>query len=262
MCRECGCGERGHGHEHHHDHGHEHEHDHEHDYGHEHDHGQERGHEHTVRRISLEARVLARTDQAAEQNRAFLRERGITALNLISSPGSGKTLLLERTLDALRGEIPCAVLAGDQQTENDARRLAGKGAEVRQIQTGSACHLDAQQVGRLLPEVCRGVRLLFIENVGNLVCPAAFDLGETLKVALLSVTEGEDKPVKYPALFSSAPWTVLTKIDLVPHLAWDRLRCIDSIRTVRPDALVLELSALTGQGMPAWLDVLRGRTRT
>ncbi len=186
-----------------------------------------------------------------------LRELGVVALNLISSPGSGKTRLLERTLEALRGRVSCAVITGDQQTDNDARRLRGKGAPVVQIETLSSCHLNAEQVGRELDRVLEeGVRLLFIENVGNLVCPAAFDLGESLRIALLSTTEGEDKPVKYPVLFHAADATIITKIDLVPHLEWDREACLHSLAIVQKQGRVFELSAQTGVGMDTWLDWL------
>ncbi len=255
MCKDCGCEQAaGHRHDHSHDHGHDHSHSH----GHEHPHDHGGGHSHAERRtILLERKVLSENDEQAAANRAWLAARGVVAINLISSPGSGKTLLLERTLERLRGRIRCAVITGDQQTDNDARRLRGKGAEVRQIETISACHLDAARVGQLLPEVAGdGIRLLFIENVGNLVCPAAFDLGENFKVALLSTTEGEDKPVKYPALFGMAPVVVLTKIDLVPHLDWDLAKCREYLRKIRPGVFVFELSARTGVGMDRWIEYL------
>jgi hydrogenase nickel incorporation protein HypB len=181
----------------------------------------------------------------------------VVAVNLISAPGSGKTMLLERTLERLRGRIASAVIAGDQQTDNDARRLQGKGALVCQIETRSACHLDAERIGQVLPSVVTdGVRLLFIENVGNLVCPAAFDLGESFKIALLSATEGEDKPEKYPALFVQAPVVVLTKTDLAPHLDWDVRKCRECLRRVHPGVYIFELSAKTGEGMPQWIAYL------
>jgi hydrogenase nickel incorporation protein HypB len=251
MCKECGCGEGAV-----HSHG-----------GHAHSHGLGHFHEHThddeevvaseLRTVTLERKILSHNDEHAEENRAWLRAHGVVAVNLISSPGSGKTLLLERTLEGLRGRVPCAVITGDQRTDNDARRLQGKGAPVRQIETVNACHLDAEQVGRLLPEIAgNGVKLLFIENVGNLVCPAAFDLGETFKVALLSTTEGEDKPVKYPTLFANAPVAVLTKMDLVPHLDWDASKCRQALRQVRPGVFIFELSAKSGLGMEAWLEYL------
>jgi hydrogenase nickel incorporation protein HypB len=209
------------------------------------------------RRIELEARVLERNDRQARLNREWLDARGVAAINLISSPGSGKTLLLERTLEALGGTLGCAVITGDQNTDHDARRLAGKGAAVVQIQTHSACHLNAEQVAAHLQAlVTPGVRLLIIENVGNLVCPAAFDLGEHHKIALLSVTEGEDKPLKYPALFHDAPVCVLTKVDLLPHLDFDLDSCRRAVRSVRPDAVLFELSARTGVGMKAWVEYL------
>jgi hydrogenase nickel incorporation protein HypB len=212
-----------------------------------------------VRRIAVERKVLARNDEAAERNRAWMRERGLVAVNLISSPGSGKTQLLTRTLEALRGRIACAVIVGDQETDRDAQRLTGHGAEVRQIETRASCHLNAEQVGEHLRAVVGpDTRLLFIENVGNLVCPAAFDLGEHLKIALLSLPEGEDKPLKYPVLFHDAPVTVLTKIDLAPHLDWSRQACLDAIRAVRPDARILEVSARTGEGMGDWIAFLEG----
>jgi hydrogenase nickel incorporation protein HypB len=261
MCTECGCG--GDNFLHSHDGG---VHFHKHAQGepaHTHDHEHEHGHAHgeslvaETRTVTVQQKILARNDEQADKNRAWLKERGVVAINLISSPGSGKTYLLERTLEGLRGRLSCAVITGDQRTDNDARRLEGKGAPVRQIETINACHLDAEQVGRLLPEVVEsGVKLLFIENVGNLVCPAAFDLGETFKIALLSTTEGEDKPVKYPVLFSGAPVVVLTKLDLVPHLDWNAAKCRDALRQVRPGVFIFELSAKTGLGMEAWLDYL------
>jgi hydrogenase nickel incorporation protein HypB len=232
MCQDCGCSAANHSHPHPHPHG---------------------------RTIALETRVMARNAAIAEQNRQWLTARGIRAINLMSSPGAGKTLLLERTLDLLQGRLPCAVIVGDVQTDHDARRLRGKGARVRQIETRTACHLNADQIARLLPELLPDgspERLLMIENVGNLVCPAAFDLGEHLKIALLSVTEGEDKPVKYPALFHQAPVVVITKIDLVPHLDWELSRCREAIGQVRPDARILEVSATTGAGLTEWIALL------
>jgi hydrogenase nickel incorporation protein HypB len=237
MCKDCGCGKPeapGHGH----------------------------GPGPTVvnRILNLEQKVLAQNDEIAERNRELFERRGICALNIISSPGSGKTTLLERTLERFAGTVHCAVITGDQQTDNDARRLSGKGAPVKQIVTGNACHLDAKRIAEVLPEVIEGTtQLVLIENVGNLICPAAFDLGEAEKVVLLSVTEGEDKPEKYPAIFSKAALVVITKSDLVPHVGWDRERCAASLKRVCPTAPVLELSARTGEGLDAWLQYLRGR---
>lgn len=214
------------------------------------------------RTLRLETKLLARNDEIAAWNRAFLEARRIVALNIISSPGSGKTCLIERTLDELKGSLNCAIIAGDPETDNDARRLRGKGAPVFQIETGGSCHLSAEQVGRHLPTIAAsGVRLLIIENVGNLVCPAVFDLGEQIKVALLSVTEGEDKPLKYPVLFTRAPVVVITKTDLLPHLEWEPASCYQSIRAVRPDARIMEVSARTGVGLDEWFDFLKSWIR-
>ena len=262
MCQDCGCGgdpkahsHNGVVHSHEHPHGHPHTHPNEHPHAHPHEHVSPVTSE--TRTVEIRQKILSRNDEQAERNRAWLKEHNVVAVNLISSPGTGKTYLLERTLEGLRGKVSCAVITGDQRTDNDARRLQGKGAPVRQIETVNSCHLDAEQVGRLLPEVVEdGVKLLFIENVGNLVCPSAFDLGENFKIALLSTTEGEDKPVKYPTLFSTAPVAVLTKMDLVPHLDWDAAACRAALRQVRPGVFIFELSAKTGLGMDAWLEYL------
>jgi len=166
-------------------------------------------------------------------------------------------MLLEKTLEHLRKKICCAVITGDQQTDNDARRLQRKGAKVVQIETFSSCHLDAARIAQVLPEIVdEKTQLLIIENVGNLICPVAFDLGEDFRVALLSTTEGEDKPLKYPSLFSCAAVTVLTKTDLIPHLDWDLKVFRSTLQRVHPGAFVFELSALTGTGMDAWLEYL------
>lgn len=241
-------GEQSHEHLHHHDDQHGNYEDHHHE-----DHGE------SSREIVLESRVLARNDEFAESNRIFLKERGCVAVNFISSPGSGKTFLLEKTLEGLRGRVKCAVIAGDQQTDNDAVRLQSKGAPVVQIETGSSCHLNAEQVGEAIHGVLEeDTRLLFIENVGNLVCPAAFDLGENIKIALLSVTEGEDKPLKYPVIFHDATASVITKCDLLEHLDVDMNRYRDSLSRIHPGGKTFELSALTGEGMKEWLSYLEG----
>jgi hydrogenase nickel incorporation protein HypB len=246
MCRECGCDQpkdQAAGHPHVHADG---------TPPHTHD-----GAPHSHRHVAVETRILDRNDETATANRDWLRRHGVVALNLMSSPGAGKTLLLERTLERLRGQIACAVITGDLQTDNDARRMQGKGAPVRQIETVNACHLSAAQVGALLPEIAHaGERLLFIENVGNLVCPAAFDLGEQVRVALLSTVEGEDKPEKYPVLFASASIVLITKLDLAEAAQWDETRCRRAIRKVNPGAQILQVSAKTGLGMDAWLAYL------
>ena len=239
MCTECGCGEANK--QHHHDHSHAHTHD----------------HDHAHRVIEVQQDVLAHNDHIALHNREALDARGIVAINLISSPGSGKTLLLEKTLEALNGKIKCSVITGDQQTDNDARRLANKGADIHQIETKTSCHLNAEQVAAALPSVIQeGTRLLFIENVGNMVCPTAFELGEHFKVALLSTPEGEDKPEKYPVLFATAKLALLTKMDLADVLDWDLKACQRSVQSVHPGMMTLKLSAKTGDGMAAWIDYL------
>ncbi len=255
-----------HAHDHGHWHGHQDAHDHTHPHTHEagaaHAHRHEHSHEgadapEATRTIALEQRVLERNDRLAAENRAWLAARGVVALNLISSPGTGKTLLLERTLERLRDRVPCVVITGDQHTDNDKRRLDRTGVPVEQIETHNACHLDAERVAQVLPRLVReGTRLLFIENVGNLVCPAAFDLGETFKIGLLSTTEGEDKPVKYPVLFTGCRVVVLTKIDLIPHLDWDLGLCRRHLQQVNPGVYVFELSAKTGEGLDGWCSYL------
>lgn len=252
MCDSCGCGTA-----HHHDkHGGDHDHDHP---DADHDHAESGAAVRRKRVVEVERKVLARNNDIADGNRAWLAERGVVALNLISAPGSGKTLLLEKTLERLQGVVRCAVIAGDQQTDNDARRLEGKGARIRQIETRDACHLDARMVHDVLDTVVdEETQLLLIENVGNLVCPAAFDLGESFKVALLSCTEGEDKPLKYPKLFMDARVVVLTKMDLAVHLEWDAGLCRKSLRQVHAGVFLFELSARSGEGMDAWVAYLKG----
>ena len=207
--------------------------------------------------IELQTRLLDANDRQAAANRALLRERGIRAFNLVSSPGAGKTTLLERTLDALAERVRCAVLVGDLETDNDARRLRRAGLPVAQITTGGTCHLDAAMVARGLAALpLAGVRLLFIENVGNLVCPASFDLGENRRITLLSCTEGEDKPLKYPPIFTSAHAVVLNKIDVAAALGFDRSAARTNIQRIAPQAEVFELSARTGEGLAPWLEYL------
>jgi hydrogenase nickel incorporation protein HypB len=212
-----------------------------------------------VRTAELQVRLLDQNDRLAAENRAYLKARGIRALNFVSSPGSGKTALLERTLDALAGKVRCAVLVGDLETDNDARRLRRPGVPVAQITTGGTCHLDASMIARGLAALpLEGVQLLFIENVGNLVCPASFDLGENRRITLLSCTEGEDKPLKYPPIFTSAHAVILNKIDVAAVLGFDRAAALANIRRVAPQADVFELSARTGEGFDCWLAYLRG----
>ncbi|NNM82827.1 MAG: hydrogenase nickel incorporation protein HypB, partial [Burkholderiales bacterium] len=206
------------------------------------------------RLISVERDILSKNDAYAATNRNFFSDNRILALNLVSSPGSGKTTLLTRSISELAGEIPVSVIEGDQQTSLDADRIRATGAPAIQINTGKGCHLDAQMVGdalqKLAPE--RG-SLLLIENVGNLVCPASFDLGEACKVAILSVTEGEEKPLKYPDMFAAASVMILNKVDLLPHLDFDVEKCMEYARRVNPAIEILMLSARTGEGFSQWL---------
>ncbi|HBM15065.1 MAG TPA: hydrogenase accessory protein HypB [Lentisphaeria bacterium] len=283
MCKDCGCQEGNekkffghdrdiHNHDnHHHDHSHEHGHFHDghwhsHDSDHEHNHPEgHHQHDHShdnhihgdSKTVMMEKNILAKNDEYAHQNKHWLKDRGIVAVNIISSPGSGKTTLLEKTLDALKDKINCSVIVGDQSTDNDAKRLMGKCDCVYQIETKSSCHLDAKQISEILPQVVNdNTKLLFIENVGNLICPAAFELGEDFKIVLLSSTEGEDKPVKYPVIFSDASVAIITKTDLIPHLDWDIKKCRNYIRQVNPGMYIFELSSKTGEGMNSWLEYL------
>ena len=212
-----------------------------------------------VRTIEVRERVMARNDELAAEVRRRLAQSGVVSFNLVSSPGSGKTLLLERTLAEVGTELGIAVVTGDVQTQNDADRLAKHTDRlVQAVVTGGACHLDARQVQTALEAIdLASTRLLFIENVGNLVCPAAWDLGETAKIAVLSVTEGEDKPLKYPRMFREARYAVLNKIDLLPYVPFDVDQAVAFARQVNPDLEFFRTSALTRAGMDAWYDFLR-----
>jgi len=298
MCTVCGCGTSSvegkathghdHGHGHAHDHDHDHDHDHVHDHHHHHDHG-EHAHTHdhahapaaasidfgagaagahvaglTQERIlRIERDILGKNNDYAALNRARLVQTGTFTLNFVSSPGSGKTSLLVRAIGDLRDRFSIAVIEGDQQTSNDAERIRAAGAPAVQINTGKGCHLDAHMVGHGLEklELERG-GLLFIENVGNLVCPAAFDLGEAHKVVVLSVTEGEDKPLKYPEMFAASDLMLLNKADLLPHVDFDVACCIANALKVNPDLQTLLVSAKTGEGLQAfyaWLEARAAR---
>jgi len=212
----------------------------------------------TTRIVELRRGILKKNDELARELRERFRAAGVLVLNLVSSPGTGKTAFLERTLRELRaGGAKAAALVGDLETDNDARRLAASGAPVRQINTHGICHLEAEMVGKHLDgwELAE-LEYLFIENVGNLVCPSSYDLGERIRVALLSVTEGEDKPLKYPTLFNSADAAVITKIDLAEACAFDRAAALKNINEIRPGIRVFETSAKTGAGMAEWLGYL------
>ncbi|MET3915930.1 hydrogenase nickel incorporation protein HypB [Variovorax sp. OAS795] len=271
MCVVCGCAEI--------------------DHDHDHDHGHDHGHVHAPpgdlhfgagaarvsvpglsqeRTIRLEADILGENNRIAARNRSHFAAHRVNALNLLSSPGSGKTTLLCATIDALRARHPAlaiSVIEGDQQTSFDAERIRATGVPAIQVNTGKGCHLDAPMIEQAFAQLHHHAHgpshvdersLLFIENVGNLVCPALWDLGEAAKVVLLSVTEGEDKPLKYPDMFAAAQLMVLTKTDLLPHLRFDVARCIEGARRVNPAIEVLQLSATSGEGMAAWLDWLAG----
>jgi len=296
MCTTCGCGEgeakiegdamhehehvhadgtvHRHAHHHGHDHMHVHAdgtvHSHAHDHGHAHDRdgdalhfGLGPAHAHApglsqARMVQIERDILAKNDDYARANRRYLAERGIFALNLVSSPGSGKTTLLVETIKRLAPELAIHVIEGDQQTAHDADRIRATGVRAIQVNTGKGCHLDAAMVERALGRLAPADdAVLFIENVGNLVCPSAFDLGEAHKVVVLSVTEGEDKPLKYPDMFAASDLMLLNKIDLLPYVCFDAARAVDYARRVNPKIEVLHLSATTGAGFDAWLDWIR-----
>ncbi len=208
--------------------------------------------------IKLEKKILSRNDRVAAEIRELFRSRGIAVLNMVSSPGSGKTSLLEKTLGGLSAELRIAVIEGDIQTENDARRIAVTGVPVHQINTGGACHLEAEMIRDSLDHFdLDDLDLLIIENVGNLVCPSAFDLGEGARIALISVTEGDDKPLKYPAMFHTANVMVINKMDLLPYTDFSVDEVIRNARSLNPDARILKTSCRTGEGLAAWSDYVR-----
>jgi hydrogenase nickel incorporation protein HypB len=282
MCETCGCSDDAkttitdlktgqaialpaddHDHHDHHDHGH-----HDHDHNHQHSHG-EHTHTHSHddvphthasdgRVIRLEQDILANNNRLAERNRGWFAGRNVLALNLVSSPGAGKTTLLEQTIRDLGEEIPIHVVEGDQATLNDAERIAATGCRVVQLNTGTGCHLEADMVAHGLQQLDPPMKsLVMIENVGNLVCPALFDLGEHAKVVIASVTEGDDKPIKYPHMFRASQVMILNKIDLLPHVQFDVDRCLDYAQQVNPDLTVFQLSATTGEGLDPWYEWVR-----
>ncbi len=209
------------------------------------------------RTVSVEASILAKNDRLAERNRGYFRAKGLLVLNLLSSPGSGKTTFIQKTAQMLNSRLRTGVIVGDLATDNDAQRLRGEGVPVVQITTGTVCHLEAEMVARAMTRLdLDQLDLLIIENVGNLVCPASYDLGEDLRVVLLSVTEGEDKPLKYPPLFSSARVAIVSKVDLAMATEFNRESALANLRRVSPRAKVFEVSARTGEGMEAWCNYL------
>lgn len=293
MCTVCGCSDGKasieHAHDHHHDHGHGHDGHHHHHHGHVHDHGHAHDHHHdhaddrasgdaglldcganpagqkiaglsSDRIIQVERDILGKNDRLAADNRARFRADGVLAFNLVSSPGAGKTSLLVRAVSELKDSFPIGVIEGDQQTSNDAERIRATGVPAIQVNTGKGCHLDAAMVGEAydrLPWLNGG--LLFIENVGNLVCPAAFDLGEACKIVVFSTTEGEDKPLKYPDMFAASSLMLINKIDLAPVLDFDLAKTIEYARRVNPKIEVLTVSARTGEGFSAFHAWVRKR---
>ena len=239
MCDTCGCNDP-----------HNHPHDHAQSHAHGHDHAHEHGHPPPIRTVPVQKSALELSQRLADQNRGWFRAKGLKVFNLLSSPGSGKTALLERTLRTLPRS---AAIVGDLQTENDADRLRATGAQAVQIVTGATCHLDAHMVAHALEKLdVADLETLFIENVGNLVCPASYDLGEAKRVVLLSVTEGEDKPLKYPVIFRNADLVLVTKIDLAEAVGFDREKALAAIRQTAPRAQILELSARSGTGLDVW----------
>ena len=278
MCATCGCSDDTHatltdlqtgatiplndpGHEHshsgHHVHdGARHGHAHDHEHGPQHGHAHQHDHQHTT--IELEKEILAKNNQLAERNRGWFAGRNILALNLVSSPGAGKTTLLERTIQDLGHEFALHVIEGDQQTLNDAQRIQATGCRVVQINTGTACHLDAAMVAQGMQQLDPPRNaVVMIENVGNLVCPALFDLGERAKVVIMSVTEGDDKPIKYPHMFRAGTVMLLNKMDLLPYVSFDVSRCLDYARQVNPTLRILPISATRGDGLVDWYGWLR-----
>jgi len=222
-------------------------------HSHPHTHAHSHPHPPAGRTIVIEQDLLAKNDELAAYNRGWLAERDMTALNLMSSPGAGKTSLLERTIRDLQHELPIYVIEGDQATAHDAQRIRAAGAKAIQINTGTGCHLEADMLARGLHALNPAARsVLMIENVGNLVCPALFDLGESAKVVIVSVTEGDDKPLKYPHMFAAADLIVVNKTDLLPYVDFDLQRCEHDARSLNPGVTVLPLSVRSGDGMSAW----------
>lgn len=271
MCDTCGCGQgtnpvkitrpgeaeahgqtderHSHGfhHEQDHVHDHDHSHDHDHPHSHDHDHGQHR-------LIRVEEDILSANKLMASRNSGYFEAKGVVALNLMSSPGSGKTTLLEKSIKALKGKRPVAVIEGDQQTLKDAERIDQAGAPVVQVNTGNGCHLDAEMIRQAMEKLqVQDNSILFIENVGNLVCPSLFELGEKNRVVIISVTEGEDKPLKYPTMFEHADTCIINKIDLLPYVDFDMSQVKQYALEVNPQLKIMELSAKTGEGLEDWI---------
>jgi len=249
-----------HKHDHDQHHHHEHDHDHHHDEDHNHDHHQhnhDHDHSHGGRQIEVEQNALVQNDRTAQRNRGYFEGKGLLALNLVSSPGSGKTSLLEKTIKLLKDKTKIFVIEGDQQTMNDAMRIDAAGAPVVQINTGNGCHLDADMVNKAVKKLdIKDQGILMIENVGNLVCPSLFDLGEAKRVVIISVTEGDDKPLKYPTMFETSDICIINKTDLLPYVDFDVAKAREYALRVNPKLEFFELSVKTEEGMEPWIDWL------
>ncbi|MDR1876657.1 MAG: hydrogenase nickel incorporation protein HypB [Flavobacteriaceae bacterium] len=293
MCSTCGCGsdeneisikmlsedngiiveKHGHNHDHSHNHSHDHEHPHDHEHSHDHDHSHDHHHEHShehphhhhhheVSVVDLEKDILSKNQLKAERNRGYFEALNIFSVNLVSSPGSGKTTLLEKTIHDLKDKIELSVIEGDQQTSNDAERIYKTGVPVIQVNTGKGCHLDSEMISRSLKLLQpKPDSVLMIENVGNLVCPAMFDLGESARVVIVSVTEGEDKPIKYPDMFHTSQVCIINKTDLLPYLKFDLEKLKNYALQVNPNITFFEVSATTGKGMNEWYEYLKQRMK-
>lgn len=280
MCSTCGCSSNENGitltkmgenhHTHHHPDGHTHSHEHhhsedahthEHHHEHDHHHHEHHHHSHDVNIVELEKDILHQNQLGAERNRGFFEALNIFAMNLVSSPGSGKTSLLEKTIADLKNEVEFSVIEGDQQTTNDAERIHALNVPVLQINTGKGCHLDSEMIAKSLKELKpKQNSILMIENVGNLVCPAMFDLGENERVVIISTTEGEDKPLKYPDMFFTSKICIINKIDLLPYLKFDVEKLKENAKKVNPNIQFFEVSATSGEGMEAWYEFLKSKT--
>lgn len=280
MCGTCGCGspdglvsiqkpgskltDHHHGHTHDHDHSHTHGHDHSHEHGHTHDHHHHHDHTHLPQNktvIEVQQDILQQNDLMAARNRGFFEAKDLYVLNLVSSPGSGKTSLLEKTLKDLKGEFDFAVIEGDQQTMQDANRIDALEVPVVQINTGKGCHLESDMVYEAVKQLKpKENSILMIENVGNLVCPSMFDLGEHKRVVIISTTEGEDKPLKYPDMFLSSQICIINKTDLLPYLDFDIEKLKSYALQINPELIFFEVSATTGLGMQLWYDWLKKQT--
>jgi hydrogenase nickel incorporation protein HypB len=267
MCSTCGCGqpdeeikilvpgeEKAEGSNGRHDHDHHH---------HAHDHSHEHGnHHHHETELELEKNILHENNLLAQRNRGFLEAKDVFALNMVSSPGSGKTTLLERSIGLLKEDLKMAIIEGDQQSMNDANRIAATGVPVVQVNTGKGCHLDAHMVLHAIKKLeLKSNSLLFIENVGNLVCPSLFDLGENKRVVIISVTEGDDKPMKYPYMFDSSDVCIINKIDLLPYVTFDVDKAKEYAKRINHHLEFFELSATTGEGMENWIAWLRSQVQ-